>query len=200
MPLPAIVQHSIQPMITTPIPAKRGKRGTSLTGGSLVPAVNLNLNMQHQLQTQWCWSAVAVSIAAFYHLGNRWTQCSLANAELGQTTCCKSGGSANCNRPWMLDTSLARVGALVPPVTGVVPCTRLMAQIHARRPVGCRIGWGGGGGHFVAIDGYQAVSTPKTQNVSVRDPWYGSSIYSYANFRLRYHSIGAWTDTYQTKP
>jgi hypothetical protein len=78
----------------------------------------------------------------------------------------------------------------IPLMAGVAP------EINADRPVGARIGWSGGGGHFIAIAGY---STNGGQFLDVEDPWYSASTVTYAVLQTAYEGSGAWTHTYYTK-
>ena len=83
----------------------------SLAGTLISPAVYLGLNEQHQQQTEWCWLATTTSITLYYTPSTR-TQCSLANTELGQTTCCMNGSSNVCNKPGYPDKALTTTGHL----------------------------------------------------------------------------------------
>jgi hypothetical protein len=153
----------------------------------------LAFTMQHQSQTQWCWSAVAVSINLYYHAGSGWTQCTLVNNALGQTTCCVSGGSSACNQPWYLDRALSIVGNLNSAGPGKASFASVQGEINGCRPLGLRIGWTGGGGHFVAIYGYAGT------NINIGDPWYGNSVQPYSSFPTAYNGGGTWTHNYYTK-
>lgn len=159
----------------------------------------LAFTMQTQTQTQWCWSAVSVSVDHFYNSSSTWTQCSMANAELGQTTCCANGSSSACNKPWYLDRALTRVGRLGAFSNGVKSFADVTTEIGASHPLGVRIGWSGGGGHFVVISGWSSVTGTSQQFVEVRDPIYGSSTYSYATFQTAYQTSGSWTHSYTTR-
>jgi hypothetical protein len=158
---------------------------------------NLNLAMQSQQQSQWCWAAVATSVSLFYSPGSGWTQCSVVNAELGQTTCCQCGCTPACNQPWYLDLALTRTVNLASWAAGTVAYPVIRSQIAARRPLGARIGWSGGGGHFLVLDGYNSAGG---QYLSIRDPFYGSSVYTYASFQSGYQTTGSWTHSYYTQP
>jgi hypothetical protein len=158
---------------------------------------NLHLAMQTQQESQWCWAAVATSVSLFYNAGSGRTQCSVVNAELGQTTCCQCGCTPACNQPWYLDLALQRTANLASWSAGTVAYSAIRGQVVAGRPLGARIGWSGGGGHFVVLDGYNSAGG---QYLSVRDPFYGSSVYTYASFQSSYQTIGSWTDTYDTQP
>jgi hypothetical protein len=162
----------------------------------------LTFAMEPQKQTNWCWAAVAISVANFFGTFQAnlapWTQCALANAELGQTTCCTNGSSQNCDQDWTLDTALSRVGHLAGPKTnGPSAPADVEVELAASRPVGVRIGWyGGGKGHFVVISGYDDSSG--TPEVDVEDPYWGPSVLlDFNTFSTAYQSgTGQWTHTY----
>jgi hypothetical protein len=149
--------------------------------------------MQHQVQNQWCWSATAVSVNLYYHPASGWTQCKLTNSAFGQTTCCSNGASAACNQAWYLDKALQIVGNLNTWSSGKAALNTVQTEITSCRPFCLRIGWTGGGGHFVAVYGFSG------DNLNVGDPWYGNSIVSYATFPQAYHGGGSWTHNYFTR-
>jgi hypothetical protein len=153
----------------------------------------LAFDMQAQLQTQWCWSAVSTSASRFYDAASSWTQCTVVNAELSQATCCADGSTSQCNQPWYLDRALTRTGNLASWASGTVPISTIRAQIDAGRPLGARIGWSGGGGHFVVISG---CLDDATRMLEIRDPIYGTSEISIAAFASSYQGTGSWTHTY----
>lgn len=157
---------------------------------------HLPLTVEIQLQTQWCWAACSASVSHFYDPGSSWTQCTVVNAELGQTGCCRDGSSGQCNRPWYLDLALARTGSLATWTDGTAPLPTIRSQIDAARPVGARIGWASGGGHFVMISGFLDDATGLLE---VRDPIFGTSEISIASFASSYQGSGSWTHTYYTK-
>src|SRR5918911_1240122 len=70
----------------------------------------LPFNMQPQQQTNWCWAATSTSVDHYYDPGSGWTQCGVADGELGRTDCCGAGAAGPCNVYGTLDTSLQRVG------------------------------------------------------------------------------------------
>ena len=153
--------------------------------------------MQHQEQTNWCWAATAASVSVFFDPNTIWaTQCSIVNAEFGRTDCCTNGSSANCNKPWYIDLGLQRTGNFRSKSTGAGTMTDVSQDVDIGRPLLVRIGWSGGGGHAVAIDGYnQALDM-----VAVDDPWYGASDVSLPVFQTAYQGSGAWTHTYRVQP
>lgn len=156
----------------------------------------LEFAMQSQAQTQWCWAAVSVSVADFYEGTGNWTQCRMVNEELEQESCCEDGESEACNQPWFLDRALERAGAFAGmeevPSEGIEP---IPGEIGAGRAFCARIGWSGGGGHFVVIDGY----TLDNANLAIEDPIFGASDLPAATFRSAYQGTGSWTDSYLTQ-
>ena len=173
-----------------------GSRKKLASLGGAPNAHNLNFLMQVQEQTNWCWSAVAVSTSHHYDAASNWIQCEVVNEELGQTTCCQNGSSALCNVPWYLDRALTRTGNLDTVASGRITFANLRQRIDASRAIGVRIGWNGGGGHFVILDGYNSNGT----FVSVRDLWYGDSTITYNAIATAYQGNGSWTHTFITKP
>jgi hypothetical protein len=157
----------------------------------------LNFVMQRQQQTQWCWAATSASVAAYYNARTTWMQCDVANAELGFSDCCGVGGSGHGNVPWWLDRALRRVAHFASWQSGSVAFGNVRGQIDANNPVCIRIGWSGGGGHFIAIDGYL---TGSTQFIAVDDPIYGASDVNVATMSGTYQGSGSWTDTYYVRP
>jgi hypothetical protein len=154
------------------------------------------LTLQSQLQSQWCWAACSTSIAHLYDAGSSWTQCKVVNAELAQTGCCRDGSTGRCNQPWYLDRALTRTGNLAGRSAGKASLSRIRSDLDAGRPVGARIGWAGGGGHFVMISG---CLDDATGILEVRDPIYGTSEISVAAFAASYQGSGSWTHTYYTE-
>lgn len=165
------------------------------------------LTVESQQQTQWCWAAVSNSVSHFYDAGSTWSQCSIVNAELAQTTCCTNGSSAACNQSWYLDKALTRVGCLLSWASGTLTFATIQSLINSGRPPCARQGWSGGGGHFMAIVCYfegllglvlGGGSTAKRLRIS--DPWYGDSVVDYDVFVTGYQGTGSWTHSYRTQP
>lgn len=166
----------------------------SAEGGLPAATTALNFTMQRQLQTQWCWAAVTSSVAAFY--GNKtWKQCRIVTEELGELSCCANGSSATCNRPWLLDKALTRAGLLAAFTAKILSPQQITSEIQAGRALGVRVGWTGGGGHFLVVAGCSAQSV-----LDVFDPWFGRSSVNYFTFRTAYQGTGRWTHSYQTQP
>jgi hypothetical protein len=162
----------------------------------LVQSKQLDFDMQMQTQTNWCWAATATSVSHFYWFLSTWTQCKVANAELGHSDCCNSPVPGACNVPWYLDKALTRTNNFVS-ITGQVTFQQVRDEIDAGRPVGARIGWNGGGGHFMVIYGYSLVAG--TPYFDIDDPIYGKSHLTVADYSTNYQGSGTWTHTYFTK-
>ena len=168
-------------------------------GGPPAPASwqRVNFRMQIQEQTNWCWCATALSVRYYFVPTSSMTQCEAANQILQRTDACATPGRAEVNKPWYLDDALDRLGHLGQPIiTSPLPWSQLKSEIAAQRPVGCRTGWAGGGGHFMCIDGYLDGSTPM---VAVDDPIYGPSDVTLAAFTGSYQGSGTWTHSYKVK-
>src|SRR6476659_703542 len=162
----------------------------------LFQSKRLFFNMQMQTQSNWCWAATSTSVSHYYWFLSTWTQCGVANAELGRGDCCASPAPSPCNVPWYLDRALTRTNNCVS-ITGTVAFATVQAEIDAGRPVGARIGWSGGGGHFVCIYGYSTFLG--LQYFDIDDPIYGKSHLSVPDFSNNYQGSGSWTHTYFTK-
>ena len=156
----------------------------------------INFTMQHQQQTNWCWSATAASVAVFFDSATSWTQCSLANAELGRNDCCGTGASGACNVGWYLDLALRRADDhLSSMLSRSASMLEIKTEIDSDRPMCLRVAWQGGGAHFLAIDGYNR----DLDMLSVDDPWYGASDVTASTLRSSYQGTGTWTHTYWTQ-
>jgi hypothetical protein len=206
----ASVLESSRVALTRDRPAPR-RAGPRLTAPALRPRARIAglprqlsrwfsgqiaLTMQTQLQSEWCWAAVSTSVSHFFDGASSWTQCTVAGHELGQGTCCRDGSTAACNVPWYLDRALTRTGNLERRQSGRIGALRIRRELRAGRPVGARIQWAGGGGHFVVIAGARGVFSP---SVEVRDPLFGISVLPLGAFSTRYQGNGSWTHTYFTR-
>ncbi|MET0966740.1 MAG: papain-like cysteine protease family protein [Nakamurella sp.] len=157
------------------------------------PTVRLNFVMQQQTQTNWCWAATSASIAAYYDAATTWTQCRVANGELGRGDCCGVGASGPCNVPHTLQTALTRVGRQAQFVGGTVTREAIRGEILANRPMCARTAWSGGGAHFVAISGFVVGDL-----IEIDDPISGVSDVDYDVFTTSYLGSGTWTHSYYT--
>ncbi|MCA8880757.1 MAG: C39 family peptidase [Rhodobacteraceae bacterium] len=157
----------------------------------------LSFDMQLQTQGNWCWAATATSVSHFYWRFSSWTQCKVASAELDRTDCCNGTVPSPCNVPWYLDRALSRTNNFVSYMGGQASFATVKAEIDAGRPVGARIGWSGGGGHFMVIYGYSRVGA--VEYFDIDDPIYGKTHLTVADFASNYQGSGSWTHTYFTK-
>jgi hypothetical protein len=156
----------------------------------------LPFNMQAQTQSNWCWAATSTSVSKFYSIFSPWTQCKVAAAELGKS-CCNSPVPTACNVPWYLDKALTRTKNFVSIQGGTVTWETVRQQLQNGLVVGARIGWNGGGGHFMVIHGVSRVGA--TKYLHIDDPIYGKSVLTYNQFATNYQGSGSWTHTYFTK-
>lgn len=162
---------------------------------SAPPAKTLGLVMQKQQQDEWCWAGVSTSVSLYYDPKSGFTQCTVVNAGLKQTTCCTDGGSEACDQPWQLELALGIVGRLNRDFGGKLPLKAIAEQVERTRPVGLCIDWKGGGGHFVVVDGYDE----KAGKIDIKDPLFGHSVVAYDSFPESYQGGGTWGWTYLTK-
>ncbi|MBS0425533.1 MAG: C39 family peptidase [Proteobacteria bacterium] len=164
--------------------------------GKLFSSKQLSFNMQSQTESNWCWAATSTSVSHFYWLWSTWTQCRVANGELGHSDCCNNPVPSACNIPWYLDKALTRTNNFVS-MMGQASFQQVKDEIDAGRPVGTRIGWNGGGGHFMVIYGYSRVLN--LEYFDIDDPIYGKSHLTVSDFASNYQGSGTWTHTYFTK-
>jgi hypothetical protein len=162
--------------------------------------------MERQTRTNWCWAATAKSVSIFYDAGSTWSQCKIASSELG-TDCCGAYSDQACNRTWFLNRALQRTSnydatqSCVSPASpcGVLNFDIVVSEIKKGHPVGIRIGWEGGGGHFIVIYGYRDDASGRYYYVD--DPINGRSPpLAEADLQGNYQYTGHWTHSYYTRP
>ena len=148
-----------------------------------------------QEQPLWCWAAVTTAIEKFFDPATTVTQCEVADRLLGLGCC---GNKPACNSAQRLDDALGpRLNAKLP---FRLTFTDLAAQLDANFPVCVRIGWFGGGGHFVTISRCRVAGGQRL--VVVEDPLFGTSTVRYEHFISAYKAGdvagggGEWTHTY----
>src|SRR5260370_32822060 len=103
----------------------------------LYSSVALDFNMQPQTQTNWCWAATSTSVSHFYRPASTWTQCLVANGDLGHNDCCNTPVPGAFNVPWYLVRALTRTDNFVS-ITGPVSFQAVPSAILARRSAGAR--------------------------------------------------------------
>ena len=156
----------------------------------------LPFNMQAQTQSNWCWAATSTSVSRFYSRWSPWTQCKVASDELG-LTCCTTPVPGPCNVPWYLDRAFTRTNNFVSIQGGTVTWETVKAELEKGLVVGTRIGWSGGGGHFMVLHGVSRIGS--TKYLHIDDPIYGKSTLTYQQFATNYQGSGSWTHSYFTK-
>jgi hypothetical protein len=168
--------------------AKRGAQAASSTGGAAAPGA-LGVAVDHQEQDNWCWAAVAAGVSRFF--SQPITQCQVASHTLGDACC---NNPHPCDQPWQLDAALDAVGHYRTWAQRTLSLGQIAGEIDDGRPLGARIQWYEGGGHFVVIDGYDA----EANVIVVRDPGDGGKhIMDIDEFTTAYRDgAGRWTHTY----
>lgn len=156
----------------------------------------LPFNMEAQVKSNWCWAATAKSVSHFYAFNSPWTQCKVASDELS-LTCCDSPTPSGCNIPWYLSNALDRTQNYVSFQQGTISWQEIKDQLDRGLVVGTRIGWNGGGGHFMVIYGVSRIGLK--QYLHIDDPIYGKNTMTYTEFATNYQGSGTWTHTYFTK-
>lgn len=153
--------------------------------------------MQAQTQSNWCWAATATTTSLYYLAGSSWTQCGVADAALPRSDCCSWPVPTPCNVPWYLDTALGVTGNFVS-MTGTLTISQVVSELQAGRPLGARVGWSGGGGHFMVISGYSKVMG--VDRYMIEDPIYGrNGITTFGFQNGSYQGSGSWTHSYYTQ-
>ena len=175
--------------------AGRGFQGCSYGMAGQPTAHLLNFTVPLQTQTNWCWAAVSTGVAHYYSSTSTVTQCQVVNAQLSRTDCCKSPGSTSCNVTGYLDQGLTFVGHLKSVQSSAATYSVVSQAVNAGTPPCIRIGWSGGGGHFIGVFGIEP-----TNMLWVTDPIYGQSLVSNATLTGgTYQGNGTWTHTYFTQ-
>lgn len=152
--------------------------------------------MQRQEMGLWCWAAVAASTDKYFDPRSRSTQCSIATAVKHRACCPKN---EVCNEADILDAALAAVGRLARAGEGILTFEQIRDELELGFPIGARIGWFRGGGHFVLITGFR-VSDSGAGVVTIADPLYPGNQWLYDDFVNAYRSLGGWTHTYLLRP
>jgi hypothetical protein len=110
--------------------------------------------------------------------------------------CCGTDAAGPCNGDFELDRTLTIVSHFDHMASSVCDFNTVTREIDGKRPLGLRVGWFQGGGHFVAIGAYSAL---QGQRLHIEDPWWGVSDDTYNKVKGRYLDLGSWTHTYWTR-
>jgi len=167
-------------------------------GGAPTPTwQRLVCPVPRQEQSQWCWAATSLGVHKFYQPADTTSQCQAVNLILARTDACTNPTHPAVNKPWYLDKSLAAFGHLRQPTLGrALTFPEVQLEIAAQRVPATRIGWNGGGGHFMVVEGVLASNPPR---VAIHDPIYGRSDMDYAAYLSSYQGSGQWTHSYLTR-
>jgi len=185
-----------KPRILNSLPFTRRKTSSALGGAGARGGAILTFSMEPQKQTNWCWAATSKSVDDYFLGSSTWTQCRIVNTTLSETSCCgPAGGDLACNQPWYLDRALKTVNAYRGMIGTDADIPTVKSEISKDCPLGVRIGWRGGGGHFVIVYGW-SVTSDGTIMLSVDDPIHRSTTLPEAKFRTKYRSNGRWTHSY----
>jgi papain like cysteine protease AvrRpt2 len=157
--------------------------------------------IEKQREDLWCWAAVSASVDHYFFPASTFTQCKVAGKVLNRANCCADPDL--CNDKATLQDALDAVGRLRDTRIGPLSFEDIRREIDAFLPIGVRIGWRGGGGHFVVISGYSE-SPSGAQLVDVADPLFPNSTMYYDDFVSAYQtgvtSGGEWTATFLLEP
>ena len=95
----------------------------------------------------------------------------------------------------MLGTALTTVGHFDRQTSAQESLQTLENELVAGRPLCIRVGWSGGGGHFVVASGVEDDGF-----VWVSDPGGGTTaLVDYDTLRTNYRGSGTWTHSYFTE-
>ena len=152
-----------------------------------------------QQQSNWCWCAVALGVHQHYQASDTTTQCQAADRILQRDDACDTPANPQVNVPYYLERALAAFGhlrgeALPQPLTP----PQIAQELGRDAPIGTRIGWPGGGGHFVVIDGL--LDDGERTRVAIDDPLFGPTEMDLRSCLAAYHGSGRWTHSYLTCP
>jgi Papain-like cysteine protease AvrRpt2 len=167
----------------------------------------MSFPIEPQEESNWCWAAVSDSADHYFDSASTLTQCTIASKALTQN-CCADPDS--CNEVMKLQNILGPMGRLANVMSDWLPFLELKRELDADRPVAVRIGWFGGGAHFVLITGYK-LTRSGVRMIEIADPFFGDIVngkyvgiweIDFDVFPEAYQDGGDWTATYllQGKP
>src|ERR1017187_10062469 len=162
-------------------------------------SIGLNLEVEPQQGDLLCWAAVAASIARFYNPLSPWTQCSVASQVLNSAECCQSMSS--CNRESSLESALQATAHLAAPPIFRLAFQQIKDELDQQHPIGIRIAFSIGVGHFVALSAYDDAVVGQ-ETVTLSDPTGLDHTVLYPNLLQPggYPGGGMWTHSYFTQP
>ncbi len=155
----------------------------------------VRFSVEEQLQIEWCWAADAVAIDHFFNGNSTMRQCTVVNAVLGSSNCCKAPSSSACNQPHSMTNVLKVIKHLQSHVLASVSFSAVRQEIDSGRPLCTHISWAAGGGHLPIITGYRDFF----ETLAISDPLYGYSEVDYQVFKISYQHLGHWDESYYLK-
>ncbi len=162
-----------------------------------------NMNLYAQTQSQWCWAGVTETISSV--VGKAKSECKMASRFIKGTPgdyCCQAAhaGTSECNKPYFLDKSLGFYKMLDQMFANQISTLNIIQDLKKRLPVGVRIGWDNGGGHFLVLYGAKYVGKVQTFNLWNPLPLgKGDKQIVNRSALTRYQNAGNWTHSYTTK-
>jgi len=130
----------------------------------------LNLPTVQQEQTNWCWAGTAQAILSFHSVSE--TQCNMANYVFSLTTCCTNPTSTSCNQGTynsQQSSLYSHFGFTNTAINTYLSFQQVQSEINANRPFKFGWSWTSGGGHAMAVRGYDSTNS----YVYYMDPWTG---------------------------
>jgi hypothetical protein len=169
-------------------------------------AAIMRFDLQRQQQSNWCWAAVTTSLLNFFNEEHTHTQCQvvqqclslLSDFDSARTDCVQHSRSKACNRTFKLPDALDEMDLLFSRCNYSLTLDEVREQIHAGVPVGVRIGWRGGGGHFVLITAvFDDLEGEMQSWLRISDPLDQAASYiTWQTLKNRYKGSGRWTHSY----
>lgn len=182
--------------------------GPSSPGPASSPQTkHLKFPRQDQQQTNWCWAAVTAAIDHFMDPASTLKQCEIANFAVNDVrtrrrqapvsgNCCEKV-TADYNQQLSLHPPLIGIGRAGPAAPGILSFDQVREQIDKGVPIGVRIEWKDGTGHFVVISGYSIGPGLRTLMIQDPDSKTKSVEVPYDVFLTRYRGIGHWDETHR---
>jgi hypothetical protein len=109
-----------------------------------------------------------------------------------------ASNGTGCNVPWYLQTALGVTDNLRQMQANSLDEAAIQTEIAAGAPIGVRVGWFGGGGHFMVLAGC-LTAADGTVYVDICDPIYLNTRFALDAFAGSYQGGGDWTHTYLTR-
>jgi hypothetical protein len=173
--------------------------------------------LEEQEMSNWCWAATSLSVAKYYNASYQDTQCQLVTKAFQDPlasrfypgdgpkkpltqdqSCCKDSSLGNYT--YYITAVSEKLNLLESWSKSVITLAQILEKLMGGQPIIVRIGWDGGGGHFVVLSGQYSDKSAEgvTQDwVVINDPWSGMSFMRMVgdSFSTKYQGSGTWTHT-----